>query len=110
MKDTLVTNKPKLGFIGVGWIGRSRLEAIAHENIAEIKAISDPNQQYTEESLQIAAGAAVLPSLEELISAELDGIIIATPSALHAAQAIDAINGGKAVFLPETIRPECSRG
>jgi len=103
MNGTLVENKPKLGFIGVGWIGRSRLEAIAQEQIAEIKAISDPNAQYAQEALQLAPEAAVLPSLEALTESELDGIIIATPSAMHAAQSIEAIEKGKAVFCQKPL-------
>jgi predicted dehydrogenase len=103
MDDTLVDAKPKLGFIGVGWIGRSRLEAIANENIADIKAISDPNAQYAEEALQFAPSAEVLTSLEALIAADLDGVIIATPSALHASQSIAAIEKGKAVFCQKPL-------
>jgi predicted dehydrogenase len=103
MDETLVDSKPKLGFIGVGWIGRSRLEAIAKENIADIKAISDPNAQYAEEALQFAPAANVLPTLEALINTDVDGVIIATPSALHAAQSIEAIEKGKAVFCQKPL-------
>lgn len=103
MGNTLVESKPKLGFIGVGWIGRNRLEAIAKENIADIKAVSDPNEQYADEVLQTVPQATVLPSLQEMVAADLDGIIIATPSALHASQSIQAINEGKAVFCQKPL-------
>jgi predicted dehydrogenase len=103
MDETLVERVPKLGFIGVGWIGRNRLEAIAKENIADIKAISDPNAEYAEEALQFAPNAALLPSLDALIATDLDGVIIATPSALHAAQSIEAIEKGKAVFCQKPL-------
>jgi predicted dehydrogenase len=103
MNGTLVESKPKLGFIGVGWIGRNRLEAIAKENIADITAISDPSAQYAEEALQFAPHAEVLPSLASLIATDLDGVIIATPSALHASQSIEAIEKGKAVFCQKPL-------
>jgi predicted dehydrogenase len=103
MDETLVATKPKLGFIGVGWIGRNRLEAIAKENIADIKAISDPNAEYAEEALQFAPTAELLPDLEALIATDLDGVIIASPSALHAAQSIKAIENGKAVFCQKPL-------
>ncbi|WP_211166229.1 Gfo/Idh/MocA family protein [Mucilaginibacter robiniae] len=99
----MVENKPKLGFIGVGWIGRNRLQAIANENIANIKVISDPNQQFAEEALLLAPQAEVMPSLQEMITSDLDGVIIATPSALHASQSIEAIHEGKAVFCQKPL-------
>jgi predicted dehydrogenase len=103
MDGTLVDNKPKLGFIGVGWIGRNRLEAIAQENIADISAISDPNPTYVQEALQHGPNAAVLPSFTEMTTSSVDGIIIATPSALHAEQSIEAMQQGKAVFCQKPL-------
>ncbi|MGV3706401.1 MAG: Gfo/Idh/MocA family protein [Arcticibacter sp.] len=103
MNDTLTGTKPNLGFVGVGWIGRNRLEAIANEGSATIKAISDLNTEYADEALKIAPQAELLPSIDDVIAADLDGVIIATPSALHAAQSIDALNSGKAVFCQKPL-------
>lgn len=103
MGNTLTDSKPKLGFIGVGWIGRNRLEAIAKEGIADIKIVSDPNQQYADEALQVVPQASTVSSLEELAVADVDGIVIASPSALHASQSIKAINEGKAVFCQKPL-------
>jgi predicted dehydrogenase len=103
MEETIVDQKPKLGFIGVGWIGRNRLQAIAEKNICDIRVVSDPNAAYAEEALQIAAGAKVVESLPELIDTDVEGVIIATPSALHAAQSIEALDAGKAVFCQKPL-------
>ncbi len=103
MEHTLVESKPKLGFIGVGWIGRNRLQAIAEKNIANIKVISDPNSQYAQEASQLAPDAYISPSLTDLISTDVDGVIIATPSAMHAAQSAEAIDAGKAVFCQKPL-------
>jgi predicted dehydrogenase len=103
MNRTLVDGKPKLGFIGVGWIGRNRLEAIAQENIADISAISDPNSTYVQEALEHGPDAEVLGSFSEMTTSSLDGIIIATPSALHAEQSIAAMQQGKAVFCQKPL-------
>jgi predicted dehydrogenase len=50
--------------------------------------------------------------MAELLAQELDGIVIATPSALHAAQTIEALNAGLAVFcqkpLGRTAAETCS--
>lgn len=103
MDETLLDQKPKLGFIGVGWIGRNRLQALAESNICDIKVVSDPNATYAEEALQYAAGAQVVKSLPEMIATDVEGVVIATPSALHAAQSIEALDAGKAVFCQKPL-------
>src|SRR5206468_9747814 len=77
-----VATKPRLGFLGVGWIGRNRLEAIERSGVAEIAGVSDP----------------ALDRSDDLGALELDGLVIATPSALHARQAIEALESGRAAF------------
>ncbi|GGC59605.1 oxidoreductase [Pedobacter quisquiliarum] len=103
MDETIVDEKPRLGFIGVGWIGRNRLQAVAEQQIGDIRIVSDPNAGYAEEALQYAKGAKVVDSLSELIENDVDGVIIATPSALHASQSIDALAAGKAVFCQKPL-------
>ncbi|HYD82852.1 MAG TPA: hypothetical protein VEA63_02345, partial [Opitutus sp.] len=39
--ETPLPRTPRLGFAGVGWIGRNRLQAIATSGLAEIAAIAD---------------------------------------------------------------------
>jgi len=103
MDETIVDQKPRLGFIGVGWIGRNRLQAVAEQQIGDIRLVSDPNAGYAQEALQYAKGAKVVDSLSELIENDVDGVIIATPSALHASQSIDALAAGKAVFCQKPL-------
>lgn len=96
-------SKPKLGFIGVGWIGRNRLEAIVKNDVAEVKAISDANPEFAAETQKLAPSSSISTSLDTLIAEDLDGIIIATPSALHATQSLQAIRQGKAVFCQKPL-------
>jgi predicted dehydrogenase len=103
MDEIIVDQMPRLGFIGVGWIGRNRLQAIAEQNIGDIRFVSDPNTAYAEEALQFAPDAQVVESLPQLIDTNVEGIIIATPSALHAAQSIEALEAGKAVFCQKPL-------
>jgi predicted dehydrogenase len=95
---------PRLGFLGTGWIGRLRLEAIATSGEADVAALADPDGDC------LAAAARTVPDaglhatdLEALLAADLDGIVIATPSALHAEQAIAALNRGVAVFCQKPL-------
>jgi predicted dehydrogenase len=88
---SLTVTRPRLGFLGVGWIGRSRLDAIERAGAAEVAAVADP------------AIADALDSLDELLEQDLDGIVIATPSALHAEQAIAALERGVPVFCQKPL-------
>jgi predicted dehydrogenase len=94
---------PRLGFLGVGGIGRHRLEAIAQSGAAEIVAIADSSAKLAEKAAQSASEAVVLHSLDDLLEMELDGVVIATPSALHAEQAIAALERGVAVFCQKPL-------
>lgn len=83
--------RPRLGFAGVGWIGRKRLEALEESGLVEVAAVADP-------ALDDALG-----SLDELLERDLDGVVVATPSALHAEQAIAALERGLAVFCQKPL-------
>jgi predicted dehydrogenase len=96
--------KPKLGFLGVGWIGRNRLEAIAAQGAAEVSYVADPAPQNTADALQSAPAAVAVDSLATMLAQpDLAGVVIATPSALHAAQSIAALQAGKAVFCQKPL-------
>jgi predicted dehydrogenase len=96
-------SRPKLGFLGVGWIGKNRLEALAKSGIAEIAAIADASPELARQAAGAFPQAAVLGSLNELIEQGVDGVVIATPSALHAEQAIAALERGIAVFCQKPL-------
>jgi predicted dehydrogenase len=94
---------PRLGFLGTGWIGRSRLEAVVADGCAEVAAIVDPDPGSAAAAAALAPGAIVLPSYEALLAEPLDGVVVATPSALHAAQARAALARGHAVFCQKPL-------
>ena len=37
--------RPRLGFVGTGWIGQLRMKALAHSGLADIAAICEPNPE-----------------------------------------------------------------
>jgi predicted dehydrogenase len=93
----------RLGFLGVGWIGRHRLAAVAESGAADIAAIADPVAEHRRAAADVAPGARLLESADELFAVELDGVVIATPSALHADHAIAALERGLAVFCQKPL-------
>lgn len=101
---------PRLGFLGLGWIGQHRLQALLQAGAGRAVAIADPSPPMRQRAREIVPDAQLAQTLDELLAHELDGIVIATPSALHAQQALQCLQRGVAVFcqkplartLPET--------
>lgn len=95
--------QPRLGFLGVGWIGRHRLQAVAQAGCAQIVAIGDAVADTAARATELLPRTQIVDSLEALLELEPDGVVIATPSGLHAQQAITALNHGTAVFCQKPL-------
>jgi predicted dehydrogenase len=94
---------PRLGFLGVGWIGRHRLESMAAGAGATIGAVADSDFAVAERVASNHAGAVAVPSIKDLIKLKLDGIVVATPTALHTEQTIALLESGAAVFCQKPL-------
>ncbi len=103
--NTIPATKPlSLGFLGVGWIGRNRMEVLMKVGKAEAKCIYEPFDDNAKEALKIAENAVLAESPSQIYEdQDLDGIVIATPSAIHAEQSIAALNAGKSVFCQKPL-------
>jgi predicted dehydrogenase len=93
--------KPRVGFAGLGWIGRHRLSAIAASGTVQVAALQDPSGEAL--SAVDAPGALRMTGFDELLRLRLDGIVIASPSALHADQSLAALASGAAVFCQKPL-------
>lgn len=93
----------KLGFLGVGWIGRHRMEAILSSGLAQAAVIADPSPDMLAAAAELATDAKRVETLAEMLTEDIDGIVIATPSAMHAQQSIQALLAGKAVFCQKPV-------
>ncbi len=97
------TVRPRVGFLGTGRIGLFRMQSLADTGLVEAAMVADPSPEMREAALKIAPEAEVASSLEDLLSAGLDAIVIATPSALHAEQSIAAFEAGLSVFCQKPL-------
>jgi predicted dehydrogenase len=95
--------RPRVGFLGVGWIGRHRMKAILGTGAAEVAAIADPSPEMAAEARQLAPDATLVSTLDDLLDAGVDGVVIATPSAMHAEQCIRTLERGAAVFCQKPL-------
>ncbi|MDQ2694611.1 MAG: Gfo/Idh/MocA family oxidoreductase [Pseudomonadota bacterium] len=98
-----MSRRPRLGFLGVGWIGRQRLEVLADSGLAEVAMIADALPEVAGRAVQAAPDARLAESLEAMLAADLDGVVIATPSAAHAPQTRLALERGLAVFCQKPL-------
>ena len=95
--------RPRLGFLGIGWIGQHRLKSIAEARRAEIVGLADLNPGVVAAATLETPDADVGESLKDLLRMDLDGLVIATPTALHAEQAIAALESNVAVFCQKPL-------
>ncbi|MGH8179258.1 MAG: Gfo/Idh/MocA family protein, partial [Steroidobacter sp.] len=93
----------RLGFLGLGWIGRMRLDAIAAAAEVQIAAIAD------NDAGKLSAAASAYPDahagydLNSLLDCDLDGVVIATPNGAHASQAVACLSRGLPVFCQKPL-------
>jgi predicted dehydrogenase len=102
-RHSAATTRPRLGFLGVGWIGFHRMKAIAEADAVEIAAIADPSEAMITQAMRFAPHARAMSTFDELLDQDIDGIVIATPTALHAEQSIRALTRSKAVFCQKPL-------
>lgn len=101
------TGTLKLGFLGTGWIGCNRMKALAEDGIVDNAIIADISEERIREAALICPDCEVCKSLDEVIAMEPDGIVIATPSALHARQACTALEARIPVFCQKPLGRNC---
>lgn len=94
---------PRVGFLGLGWIGCSRMRALRESGAAEIAVLADPDEGARRDAARDAPEAEVVAKAASLGAEALDGVVIATPSAQHAAQAQAALHAGASVFCEKPL-------
>lgn len=96
--------KPRLGFAGLGWIGGQRMQVLAASGSADVAALCEPDEGRLGDACRaLQHPPAVCARFEELVEQPLDGIVIATPNALHEQQAAAALERGIAVFVQKPL-------
>jgi predicted dehydrogenase len=79
------------------------MRSILERDVAEAVAVADPATPAAEAAAGVVGGCRALPSLDALLEEDLDGVVIATPPALHAEQAVRALERGMAVFCQKPL-------
>jgi predicted dehydrogenase len=103
VSPTPAPHKPRLGFVGLGWIGRNRLQAIVEADVAQVAAIHDVVTDAGVEAQKLAPDSVLFSCFDELLKHDLDGVVIATPNRSHAEQSIAALEQGIPVFCQKPL-------
>lgn len=99
----MTTNDVSIGLVGAGRI--ARVHAAAYQRIARgrITKVTDPIAAASA-SLAKDFGYEVVADFETMLAdPSIDGVLLATPNALHAEQTIAALAAGKHVFCQKPI-------
>jgi|SRR5690625_1776354 len=92
------------GFIGLGWIGRNRMEKLLEDADMNCLGIIEPDSENMRYAEILAPDAIPCISINQLFEIpEIDGIVIATPNAFHELHATAAFEAGKAVFCQKPL-------
>ena len=106
---TGVTEDPvRLGLLGAGRIGQTHARSIAAAAGARLVAVADPVAAAASTVVRMTGARAV--SAEELLNDDaIEGVLIATPTDIHAELIERAAESGKAIFCEKPIDLDLSR-
>jgi predicted dehydrogenase len=98
-------DKTRIAVAGAGLIGQAHVAALRASARCALVALVDPSPAAAEVAAR--AGVPLYGSLDELLNAgdSPDGIVLATPNALHGPQALQCIAAGIAVLIEKPITP-----
>jgi len=102
-------SKVKIAIAGVGAIGRRHVELLQASDACELIAVVDPIA--APPAYLSSLGVPQYPSLEALFAKHKpEGVILATPNALHVPQAIECIEADVAVLVEKPIAHSVEEG
>jgi predicted dehydrogenase len=94
--------KTRIAVAGAGHIGVAHMGAASASSTCELTAIVDPSP--AAKAHAEAAGVPVYASLAELFAKNKpDGVVLATPNALHLAHALECIEARMPMLLEKPI-------
>ena len=100
-------HRPRLGFVGLGWIGALRLQAVLDSGAAEVAALCDADAErlraWGERCPRASRYDDALALIDGAADDRLHGLVLATPNALHAPHAAAALDDGLSLFVQKPL-------
>lgn len=102
-------NRVRIAVVGAGVIGLRHIEEIVKSRSATLAAIVDPAP--AAEAVAAREGVPRYASLQALLREDrADGIVLATPNALHAGQGLECVAAGIPALVEKPLAHACSEG
>ena len=102
-------SRTRIAVAGAGYIGLAHVAVAQASPTCTLAAIVDPASGAAQAAAE--AGVPLYRSLDELIEKDRpDGVILATPNALHVPQALQCIDAGLPCLLEKPIAPTVAEG
>lgn len=100
----MTLSKSRIAVAGAGYIGQAHMAVAAASGTCTLSAVVDPAPAAVETARR--AGVPLYTSLDELLARNRpDGVVLATPNALHVPQALQCIEAGVPILLEKPIAP-----
>lgn len=96
--------KIKMGLIGLGWMGSEHGRNLLGNPRVELTAICDPSEA-KRKAFPVSQKQAIpeYQDYNELLSGDIDAVVIASPNAMHAEMCIAAANEGKHIYCEKPM-------
>ncbi|MDI6827439.1 MAG: Gfo/Idh/MocA family oxidoreductase, partial [Armatimonadota bacterium] len=103
--EAAVTGPPvKFGVIGIGQWGREILATLSKMPSANVMAICDTYEPFINKGKEIVPNASTFTDFKSVLdSADVEAVVVATPSHLHKEIAIAALQAGKHVYCESPL-------
>jgi UDP-N-acetylglucosamine 3-dehydrogenase len=93
----------RLGLIGLGTMGRNHLRVISNHPESILAAVSDVSPEALSAAVEQSGAQGFADPLEMIARAEIDGVVVASPTTSHPAQALAAIERGLPVLVEKPL-------
>jgi len=93
----------RVGLIGLGAMGRNHLRLLSAREDAELVAISDPLPEVLDAATASTDAKAYIHPQEMLVKADLDAVVIASPTTTHLTLGLAAVGRGIAALIEKPL-------
>ena len=103
-----MANAVRIGVIGCGYWGKNLVRNL--RDLGALTLVCDATEQGRARAAEIAPGVPILHDVSEVMTADVDGVVIATPAETHYALAMQALLASKDVFVEKPLALNYEQG